>query len=117
MHMQIGKTDMYTGMPVPGIHVVAKPMGPVCNLACEYCFYLEKKALFKEGENFRMKDEVLSAFVSDYISSQPTPVVEFVWQGGEPTLAGLDFFRKAHHSSVSSVPLVCREFLMVFFFV
>ena len=77
-----------------GIHVVAKPMGPVCNLACEYCFYLEKKALFAPGENFRMSDEVLSAFVSDYMASQPTPVVEFVWQGGEPTLAGLDFFKK-----------------------
>ncbi len=78
----------------PGIHVVAKPMGPVCNLACEYCFYLEKKALFGDGENFRMSDEVLSAFVADYIASQPTPVVEFVWQGGEPTLMGLDFFKK-----------------------
>lgn len=78
----------------PGIHVVAKPMGPVCNLACDYCFYLEKKALFGTGENFRMSDEVLSSFVSDYMASQPTPVVEFVWQGGEPTLAGLDFFKK-----------------------
>lgn len=77
-----------------GIHVVAKPMGPICNLACDYCFYLEKKALFGDGENFRMPDAVLSAFVSDYVASQPTPVVEFVWQGGEPTLMGLDFFRK-----------------------
>ena len=80
-----------------GIHVVAKPMGPMCNLACEYCFYIEKKALFGEGENFRMSDEVLSAFVSDYIASQPTPEVEFVWQGGEPTLMGLDFFKKVVH--------------------
>ena len=71
-----------------GIHVVAKPIGPVCNLACEYCFYLEKKALFSSGENFRMSDEVLSSFVSNYITSQTTPVVEFVWQGGEPCLKG-----------------------------
>ncbi len=77
-----------------GLHMVAKPMGPACNLACEYCFYLEKKALFPEGENFRMSDEILAAFISNYIRSQPTPVVEFVWQGGEPTLMGLDFFRK-----------------------
>jgi uncharacterized protein len=76
-----------------GLHVVAKPMGPVCNLACDYCFYLEKKALFGEGENYRMSDEVMRAFVEDYVISQPTPVVEFVWQGGEPTLAGLDFFK------------------------
>ncbi|MDA8172667.1 MAG: hypothetical protein M0Z48_12665 [Nitrospiraceae bacterium] len=66
-----------------GIHVVAKPIGPLCNLNCEYCFYLEKRALFGEGERFRMTDEVLSAFIGNYIETQPTPIVEFVWQGGE----------------------------------
>lgn len=80
--------------PASGIHVVAKPMGPVCNLNCAYCFYIEKKALFGQDERYRMRDNVLSAFIHDYIASQPTPVVEFVWQGGEPTLAGLDFFKK-----------------------
>jgi len=77
-----------------GIHVVAKPIGPVCNLNCEYCFYLEKQALFGAGEKYRMSDKVLSAFIADYISCQATPVVEFVWHGGEPTLLGLDFFRR-----------------------
>jgi uncharacterized protein len=77
-----------------GIHVVAKPIGPACNLDCEYCFYLEKKALFGAGENHRMSDDVLRAFISNYIESQPTPIVEFVWQGGEPTLLGIDFFKK-----------------------
>src|SRR5512147_2191561 len=77
-----------------GIHVVAKPIGPVCNLNCEYCFYLEKEALFGPSEQFRMSDGVLSAFISNYVISQPTPIVEFVWQGGEPTLAGLDFFKR-----------------------
>jgi uncharacterized protein len=77
-----------------GIHVVAKPIGPACNLNCEYCFYLEKQALFGPGEQFRMPDEVLSAFITNYITSQPTPVVEFVWQGGEPTLLGIDFFTR-----------------------
>jgi uncharacterized protein len=76
-----------------GIHVVAKPIGPVCNLNCEYCFYLEKQALFPVGESYRMPDKVLSAFIAKYVASQPAPVVEFVWQGGEPTLLGLDFFR------------------------
>jgi len=76
------------------IHVVAKPIGPLCNLACEYCFYLEKQALFGPGEQCRMSDEVLVAFISNYITSQPTPFVEFVWQGGEPTLLGVDFFRR-----------------------
>ena len=77
-----------------GIHVVGKPIGPVCNLNCEYCFYLEKLALFGEGEQYRMSDKVLSAFITKYITSQPTPVVEFVWQGGEPTLLGIDFFKR-----------------------
>ena len=54
-----------------GIHVVAKPIGPVCNLNCEYCFYLEKQALFNSGEQFRMSDEVLSAFITNYITAQP----------------------------------------------
>ncbi len=77
-----------------GIHVVAKPIGPACNLNCEYCFYLEKQALFPAGEQYRMTDKVLSAFIAGYISSQPTPVVEFVWQGGEPTMLGIDFFKR-----------------------
>jgi uncharacterized protein len=78
----------------PGIHMVAKPFGPACNLKCDYCFYLEKQALFGESENYRMNDKVLSAYITQYIASQPTPVVEFVWQGGEPTLAGMDFFHR-----------------------
>ena len=77
-----------------GIHVVAKPIGPVCNLNCEYCFYLEKQALFSPGEQYRMSDDVLASFITNYIASQPTPVVEFVWQGGEPTLLGIDFFKR-----------------------
>jgi uncharacterized protein len=77
-----------------GIHVVAKPIGPACNLNCEYCFYLEKQALFGPGEQYRMSDSFLSAFIANYVSSQPTPIVEFVWQGGEPTLLGVDFFRR-----------------------
>lgn len=77
-----------------GLHVVAKPVGPVCNLACEYCFYLEKRALFEAHEKYRMTDEVLSAYITNYISSQPTPIVEFVWQGGEPTVLGIDFFNR-----------------------
>ncbi|MBL0142353.1 MAG: anaerobic sulfatase maturase [Betaproteobacteria bacterium] len=77
-----------------GLHVVAKPIGPACNLDCEYCFYLEKKALFAAKDSYRMSDEVLRAFIESYVSAQPTPVVEFVWQGGEPTLLGLDFFRR-----------------------
>lgn len=77
-----------------GVHVVAKPIGPVCNLNCEYCFYLEKHALFGAHEKYRMADDVLSGFIANYITSQPTPIVEFVWQGGEPTVLGIDFFKR-----------------------
>jgi uncharacterized protein len=77
-----------------GIRAVAKPTGPICNLNCEYCFYLEKRALFGPNEQYRMTDEVLAAFIANYIESQATPVVEFVWQGGEPTILGLDFFKR-----------------------
>ncbi|MBU1565594.1 MAG: anaerobic sulfatase maturase [Proteobacteria bacterium] len=83
-----------TDRSAQGIHVMVKPIGPVCNLNCEYCFYLEKQCLFGAGKQCRMSDEVLSTFITNYITSQPTPIVEFVWQGGEPTLLGIDFFRR-----------------------
>ena len=80
--------------PHSRFHIMAKPAGPRCNLNCDYCFYLEKLALFPKKDNFRMSDEVLQAYITKYISSKPTPEVAFAWQGGEPTLLGLDFFRK-----------------------
>lgn len=74
--------DTEKSNPLPqGIHIMAKPIGPACNLNCEYCFYLEKEALFPKSESFRMSDEVLSAYITKYITSQPTPEVEF---GGCP---------------------------------
>ncbi len=87
--MNIGKESI-----AHGIHIVAKPIGPACNLNCTYCFYLEKQALYAAGKRYRMSDTVLGAFIKNYIDSQPAPVVEFVWQGGEPTLLGPDFFRR-----------------------
>ena len=77
-----------------GLHVVAKPSGSKCNIACDYCFYLEKEALYGAPARPRMSDEVLARYIENYVSSQPTPVVELVWQGGEPTLLGLAFFEK-----------------------
>lgn len=78
----------------PGIHVLAKPIGPVCDIKCDYCFYLEKRALFDSSQHYRMPDEVLAAYIKQYVESQPAPIVEFVWHGGEPTLLGIDFFRR-----------------------
>ena len=73
---------------------MAKPIGPACNLDCTYCYYLEKEKMFPKGENFRMKPEVLEAYVRQYCESQASPEVTFAWQGGEPTLLGVDYFRR-----------------------
>ena len=78
-----------------GFHLMAKPAGPRCNLRCTYCFYREKETFFPEHRTLRMSDEVLEAYTRKYIESQPGPSVVFDWQGGEPTLAGIDFFRRA----------------------
>jgi uncharacterized protein len=78
----------------PGMHVLAKPIGSVCDIACDYCFYLEKRGLYPPGEHFKMPDDVLARYVEQYVEAQPTPVVEFVWHGGEPTLLGVDFYRR-----------------------
>jgi uncharacterized protein len=74
--------------------VLAKPSGPACNLRCSYCFYLEKKDLFGRTQSTRMSDGTLETFIRDYIGTQDTPEITFAWQGGEPTLRGLDFYRK-----------------------
>jgi len=74
--------------------VMAKPIGPLCNLACDYCYYLGKTSLFPAGERYRMSDTVLEAHVRAFIEASPGPLVYFAWHGGEPTLAGLDFFRR-----------------------
>lgn len=73
---------------------MAKAIGPKCNLDCEYCFYLEKDRLFSKNERFRMRDETLERFVKNYIEAQPSEQVSFAWQGGEPTLLGVNFFKK-----------------------
>ena len=78
-----------------GFHIMAKPIGPTCNLRCEYCFYCEKEALFSGEQNFRMSDEILEAYIRENIAlNSAAPEIPFAWQGGEPTLLGLDFFRK-----------------------
>ena len=73
---------------------MAKAIGPICNLDCKYCFYLEKEQLYPENEKWKMSDERLEVFVRDYIAAQPGPEVTFAFQGGEPTLLGVNYFRK-----------------------
>lgn len=80
----------------PGnFHVMAKPTGAICNLDCTYCFYLEKEHLFDRASGYRMPDPVLEAYVRQQIESQQGREVNFAWQGGEPTLMGVEFFKKA----------------------
>jgi uncharacterized protein len=78
-----------------GFHILTKPIGPICNLDCKYCFYLEKQNLYPNERQWRMSDEVLAEYTRQYIQSQPGNEVYFAWQGGEPTLLGVEFFRKA----------------------
>ena len=78
--------------------VMCKPIGPLCNLQCMYCYYLDKKKYFPDDTTFQMSPEVLETFIRDYIRSQThfrSNEIWFSWQGGEPTLLGIDFFRKA----------------------
>ncbi|MBN1584317.1 MAG: anaerobic sulfatase maturase, partial [Anaerolineae bacterium] len=79
----------------PAFHVMIKPRGPICNLDCQYCYYLSKERLYDEDDAFQMSEEVLETFTRQYIEAQRVPEVTVGWQGGEPTLRGLDFFRKA----------------------
>ena len=78
----------------PRIHVLAKPTGAICNLNCSYCFFLHKDSLYP-GSHFRMSDEVLETYIRQLIEYHRTPQVTVAWQGGEPTLMGIEFYRRA----------------------
>lgn len=81
---------------VRAFHAMAKPSGADCNLHCDYCFYLEKQSLYPSRTPRRMSPEVLETYVRNYLDSmREDEEVAFTWQGGEPTLLGLDFFRQA----------------------
>jgi uncharacterized protein len=75
-------------------HVMVKPTGSTCNLNCEYCFFLKKAKLYP-GSDFHMSDEVHEAYIKQLFEAHQVPQVSIAWQGGEPTLMGLDFFRRS----------------------
>ena len=77
---------------VKAFHVMAKPTGAQCNLECDYCFFLKKEQLYPDSD-FRMSDETMEAYIRQTIEGHRVPQVTIAWQGGEPTLMGLDFFR------------------------
>ena len=87
---------MQQQVPTRAFHVMAKPSGSDCNLNCDYCFYLEKQSLYHEKPVTHMDDDTLEAYVRHYIAASETQnEVAFTWQGGEPTLLGLAFYRRA----------------------
>ncbi|MDJ0923553.1 MAG: anaerobic sulfatase maturase [Acidimicrobiia bacterium] len=98
---------MSTPLPIPrtrptgdpawspeAVHILGKPTGAICNLGCSYCFFLDKEQLY-EGDRFRMSDEMLETYIRSLIDMHQVPQVTVAWQGGEPTLMGIDFFRKS----------------------
>ena len=79
----------------PAFHLLAKPTGAICNLDCEYCFFLSKEMLYP-GSRFRMADDLLETYLRQLIEAHArAPEVMVAWQGGEPTMMGLDFFRRS----------------------
>jgi uncharacterized protein len=74
--------------------VMAKPTGAVCNLDCRYCYYLSRQALYPGGEPCRMSDDLLEEYIVQHFQASPGTTATFAWHGGEPTILGLDYFRK-----------------------
>lgn len=75
--------------------VFVKPAGPSCNLGCRYCYYLGKSSLYGSGNRFRMPDDLLELYIRQHIEASDGEVITFSWHGGEPMLAGLEFYRRA----------------------
>lgn len=99
---------MTTSLSSTPFHILAKPTGPICNLDCDYCFYLEKESLLPTSQAFKMTLADLEIFIQRYIESQPEHIVHFTWQGGEPTLLGIPYFEEvirlqAKHSAGKQV--------------
>jgi serine-type anaerobic sulfatase-maturating enzyme len=83
-----------TGRQLDSFHLLVKPTGAVCNLDCKYCFFLSKEMLYP-GSRFHMADELLETYIRQLLKSHRAPEVSVAWQGGEPTLMGLDFFKRS----------------------
>ena len=77
-----------------GFQVMAKPTGAICNLDCDYCYYLKKEDLYPGTRSFRMERDVMERYVAQHIQASPDPVIDFSWHGGEPTILGIDYFRE-----------------------
>ena len=76
------------------MYIMAKPVGASCNLSCRYCYYLEKSGLYPDELRHHMDENLLEDFIREYIRSQTTPQVLFIWHGGEPLLRPLSFYER-----------------------
>jgi uncharacterized protein len=77
------------------LYVMLKPIGSVCNLKCQYCYYLEKKDLYPQTKDFMLKEELLETFIEQYLNSQTMNQVLFTWHGGETLMRHISFYKKA----------------------
>ncbi len=77
-----------------GFQIFVKPTGSICNLGCQYCYYLEKEQLYPEDKTFKMPEPILENYIKQHIEACPDDVIAFSWHGGEPTLLGLEYFRR-----------------------
>ena len=99
-----------TNFAAAPFHVMTKPIGPICNLDCQYCYYLHKEELYPGETGWRMPAETLETCIRQYVEAQPPGTQEFTfaWQGGEPTLLGLEFFQRAVDIQLATVPPTAR---------
>jgi uncharacterized protein len=85
---------LFRGKPTRRVHIMIKPTGSLCNLDCNYCYYLSKQKLLGKPDHWTISDEILEEFISQYFKSNNHKEVVFSWQGGEPTLLAISFFEK-----------------------
>ncbi len=91
-------------------HLLAKPTGATCNLDCKYCFFLSKDSLYP-NERTRMSDDVLEQYIQQRLAQHDEPEINIAWQGGEPTIMGLDFFKRSVELH-RKIPKAAAESLM-----
>jgi hypothetical protein len=88
-------------VPTSGFHIMTKPIGPICNLDCKYCFYLEKENLYPDTRHWAMSRDTLERYIRQYIAAQPSEQIHFAWQGGEPTLLACQTHRRSFDIALS----------------
>ncbi len=102
------KESFFRGKPQIRMDVMIKATGPICNLDCEYCYYLSKEQLLSTDSRWQISGETLENFIKQYIDQQNTKQIVFSWQRGESSLLGLDFFRKVIAMQKKYVPAYVR---------